>query len=178
MHESRRTPLFYGTAGKYNTPHLATLRLAEVAGSNWTDVPYKGDTDSIVALLAGDVQFIATSNSVMPYIESGKLRALGVFEETVPQGPLESIPTMVQQGFAVVETCPFGIIGPKGMDPGVLKKLDAAFQHAVGSASVKSVADKFASTPIYADSKAFDQRARQTFESGREQFRKLGKNPE
>lgn len=178
VRESRTKPLFYGTAGKYNSPHLATLRLAEAAGGNWTNVPYKGDADAIVALLAGDLQFIATSNSVMPYIQSGKLRALGIFEEKAPQGPLESIPTMTQQGYAVVETCPFGIMGPKGMEPGVLKKLDAAFEYAVRSASVKSIADKFSFTPTYADTKAFGQWARQTFESDRELFRKLGKNPE
>ncbi len=170
--------LFYGTAGTYNSPHLATIRLAEASGAKLTNVPYKGDADAITALLAGDIQFVASSNSVIPYIQSGKLRALGVYGERRIKGVLDATPTMTEQGIAVVETCPFGIMGPKGLATAIVARLDAAFQSAVNSPTVKSVADKFGFEPDYLESAGFDRWARQSFEADRALFRKLGKNPE
>lgn len=175
---SRKNGLFYGTAGKYNSPHLATLRLASVSGADWTNVPFKGDTDAITALLAGNVQFISTSNSVLPFIQSGKLRALGVYSDKRFKGALADVPTVSEQGFPVVETCPFGIMGPKGMDPAITRKIDAALKEVIGSAAVRATGEKFGMEPEYLDSAGFDRWARQSYESDRVLFQKLGKNPE
>ena len=176
--KSKDSGLFYGTAGKYNSPHLATIRLANATGANWTNVPFKSDVDAITALLGGDVQFVASSNSVLPFIESGKLRGLGVFADKRAAGRLKAIPTISEQGFAVVDTCPFGIMGPKGLDPSIVEKLDAVFKEAVDAAGVRVTAGKLGFEPDYADSANFDRWARQSFESDRVLFRKLGKNPE
>lgn len=176
--EGKKTPLFYGTAGKFNSPHLATIRLAQATGAQWTDVAYKGDSEAITALMGGQINFIATSNSVIPYIQSGKLRAIGVYSDKRLKGALENVPTMSEQGLQVVDTCPFGIMGPKGMDPAVVKKLDAAFREAINSPSTQASAEKFGFTPDYLDAASFDGLARRSFENDRALFEKLGKKRE
>lgn len=176
--ESRKEPLFYGTAGKFNSPHLATVRLSQATGAQWTDVAYKGDSDAITALLGGQVQFIATSNSALPFVESGKLRALGVYSDKRGMGALEKVPTMSEQGLPVVDTCPFGIMGPKGMDPAIVKKLDAAFRVAINAPGTHTTAEKFGFSPDYLDAAGFDRWARESFESDRVLFQKLEKKPE
>ncbi|MGV3654559.1 MAG: tripartite tricarboxylate transporter substrate binding protein [Noviherbaspirillum sp.] len=176
--ESSKSGLFYGTAGKYNSPHLAALRLANASGANWTNAPFKGDADAIMGLLAGDVQFVASSNSVLPFIHSGKVRALGVFGAKRSPGELANVPTLTEQGYPVVDACPFGIMGPKGLDPAIVKKLDAALKEAINAPGTHAAAQKFGFVPDYLDANGFDKWARQTFEQDREMFLKLGKNPE
>lgn len=178
VRQSKSKPVFYGTAGTYNSPHLATIRLAETAGANWTNVPFKGDSEAITALLAGEIAFVATSNSVLPFIQSGKLRAVGVFADKRAGGGFDKVPTMTEQGFPVVETCPFGVMGPKGMDRALVTKIDDAFRKAVASATLRSTAGRFGFEPLYSDHQAFDQWARKSFEQDRAVFTKLGKKPE
>jgi tripartite-type tricarboxylate transporter receptor subunit TctC len=175
---SKKKGLFYATAGKYNAPHLATIRLVGTTGADWTDVAFKSDAEAITALLAGEVQFVVSSNSVFPFIQSGKLRALGVYGDKRAKGVFAETPTVSEQGYPVIENCPFGVMGPKNMDPALVSKLDGAFQQAVNSPLVKDTASKFGLDADYADAKDFDSWARKSYAQDRSLFQKLGIKPE
>ena len=69
--------LFYGQANI--VAKVATLAFSMAAGGKMTEVAYKGSTPSIQAIIAGEVKVtIEPVASVLPHVQSGKLRALAV----------------------------------------------------------------------------------------------------
>ncbi|MFO0006260.1 MAG: tripartite tricarboxylate transporter substrate-binding protein, partial [bacterium] len=71
--------LNYGSSGTGTGTHLSAELFRHLTGVALTHVPYKGGGPSVQALLGGEVQLaFATLPSVLPYVRSGKLRALAV----------------------------------------------------------------------------------------------------
>jgi tripartite-type tricarboxylate transporter receptor subunit TctC len=71
--------LNYGSGGVGSAAHLAGAALAMVAKLDVVHIPYRGSVDLPAALLAGDVHFaIPTASTVVPQLQSGKLRALAI----------------------------------------------------------------------------------------------------
>lgn len=69
----------YAIAGIGATSHLSAALFAEMAGLNMVAVPYKGTSQSLPDLVAGRVAFtIDNLGPILPFIQSGKLIALGV----------------------------------------------------------------------------------------------------
>jgi tripartite-type tricarboxylate transporter receptor subunit TctC len=74
--------------------HLNAASFLAVAGVKGFHIPYKGATDEIAALLRGDVDFTFMATTVaLPYVVSGKLRALGVTSAARVR-PLPDVPTL------------------------------------------------------------------------------------
>jgi tripartite-type tricarboxylate transporter receptor subunit TctC len=71
--------LNYGSGGVGSAAHLAGAALAAVAKIDVVHIPYRGSVDLPAALAAGDVHFaIPTASTVVPQLQSGKLRALAI----------------------------------------------------------------------------------------------------
>ncbi len=73
----REKPLTYGSPGLGSSPHLSGEFLAQQAGIKLTHVPYKGQPDAVVDLLAGRIDMMALTAALAgQHIKAGKLRAL------------------------------------------------------------------------------------------------------
>ena len=73
----RPDPLTYGSPGLGSSPHLSGEFLAQQAGIKLTHVPYKGQPDAVVDLLAGRIDMMALSAALAgQHVKAGKLRAL------------------------------------------------------------------------------------------------------
>ncbi len=73
----------YGSTGIGVSPHLVTEQLKGRAGIDLLHVPYKGDAQTMPALLSGEVMVaFLPPNAVLSHIKSGKLRALAVTKLT------------------------------------------------------------------------------------------------
>jgi len=71
--------LNYSTYGPGSQPHLAAELLADAAGVELVDVPYKGSADALIGLMRGDVDIgVETISAARAQIKAGKLRALAV----------------------------------------------------------------------------------------------------
>jgi tripartite-type tricarboxylate transporter receptor subunit TctC len=71
--------LNYGSNGSGTTSHLAGAMLVQYSGIRLTHVPYKGASASVTALLSGEVELgFQGTISVLPFLRTGKLRALAV----------------------------------------------------------------------------------------------------
>src|SRR3954467_12467632 len=71
--------LKYATSGNGSAPHLAAVLFTRVAGVEMVHVPYKGGGPAVQSVLAGDTQLsLATPPSVLPLVQAGRARALGV----------------------------------------------------------------------------------------------------
>ncbi len=115
----------FATAGSGSTPHFVEEMLKE-KGASLTPVPYKSGSESITAVMGGQVA--ATSEAsvvVLPQIKAGKLKALGAtWDKRMSAAP--SIPTTAEQGMPEVRIGHWaGNFAPKGTDPAILKKLNA-----------------------------------------------------
>jgi len=86
----------YATFGSGSGPHLAGELLALAAGVQLQDVPYKGSTQSAIALIGGEIEMgIDTVASVAPHVRSGKLRALSIVGAT-RSSLLPEVPTLAE----------------------------------------------------------------------------------
>jgi tripartite-type tricarboxylate transporter receptor subunit TctC len=128
----------YGTPGTHTSLHIMMLQLAESLGIDWVHVPYKGGAETVKALLAGDVQCIAESSSWAAQVQSGEFRLLSTWgrarSKTFPDAP-----TLTELGYDFVSTSPYGIAGPKGLDPAIVARLHDAFRAALADAGVQRV---------------------------------------
>lgn len=115
----------FATAGSGSTPHFVEEMLKE-KGASLDVVPYKSGSESITAVIGGQVA--ATSEAsivVLPQIKAGKLKALGAtWDKRMPAA--SNIPTTAEQGHPEVRIGHWaGLFAPKGTDPAIIKKLNA-----------------------------------------------------
>ncbi|KWR86129.1 ABC transporter substrate-binding protein [Cupriavidus sp. SHE] len=116
-----------GTAGVGSAPYQGMRIFQDVAKVEFLHVPFKSGAESVTNVVSGQVNmtFEATPQ-VMPFVTSGKLRALAVASphrlSTAPQ-----VPSTAELGFpSLVSGSVAGLIGPAGLDPAIVKKLNAA----------------------------------------------------
>lgn len=119
--------LTYASFGTGTTSHIAGEMLKAAAGIDIVHVPYKGAGEAIPALLAGQVSmYFDTIMTGLPFVKSGKLRALGMSTaRRSPQAP--EIPTIAEQGYPGFDIAPwYGIVAPKGTPTEVVTKLNTS----------------------------------------------------
>jgi len=119
--------LTYTTSGIATTNHLAMEELAAREKIELVHVPYRASNEAAVAVASGEVMSVADSSAWAPLVDAGKLRPICVWTaERSPRFP--EVPTLKELGYDMVVTSPYGLSGPKGMDPGVVKILHDAFK--------------------------------------------------
>ena len=129
---ARKSPgkIEYGSTGIGSSPHLLMEELAENAKVTLNHVPFKGNADLQQALLGGHVAAQSDASGWDTYVDGGQMRLLMTFGEKRTQRWPE-VPTAKELGYGVVSTSPYGLAGPKGMDPAVVRKLHDAFKKAM-----------------------------------------------
>lgn len=134
--------LSYGTPGVGTTLHITMEQIAAAAGVQLLHVPFRGFADNSTNLLGGNTMALADSSGWAPMVEAGRMRLLCVWTaERVPRFP--DAPTLRELGYDIVSTSPYGIGGPAGMDPEVVRTLDAAFLKALDDPAHLDVLKKF-----------------------------------
>jgi len=143
----------YGSSGTGTILHLASELFNSREGLQVLHVPYKGSGPATQAILAGDVTYVfSTMPPAVSNAKAGKLRALAV---TTPKrvSTAPEVPTMIEAGVPNFEIILYsGVLGPKGMDAAVVKKLNAEFAKVVATDEIKTVfqqlgADAISSSP-------------------------------
>jgi tripartite-type tricarboxylate transporter receptor subunit TctC len=117
----------FASAGVGTQPHLLGELLQIVGNVKLVHVPYRGSAPAITDLLAGQVQMMFDSPSVLlPHIEAGKLRALAVTSERrIAQIP--AVPTVAEAGYPqLAATLWTGLLAPAGTPQPIVEKLNSA----------------------------------------------------
>jgi tripartite-type tricarboxylate transporter receptor subunit TctC len=130
--------LSYASSGNGASSHLAGVMFNNVAGTDFAHIPYKGTGPALTDLLGGQVAMTFTDVlTALPYIKSGKLRALGVTTKERSQ-VLPDVPTIAEQGFAGFDVSVFfGLVVPAGTPKEAIDKLNAAFADALKQPEVR-----------------------------------------
>jgi tripartite-type tricarboxylate transporter receptor subunit TctC len=144
----------YGSTGNGTTPHLALEEFASKAGIQLTHIPFKGSSDGLQALLGGHIMAHSDATGWAPHVDSGTMRLLATYGSKRTQR-WPQVPTLNELGYDTVSDSPFGIGGPRGMDPKVVRKLQDAFKKTLTDPAVLAAFDKYDQPVIYMDSEAY-----------------------
>ena len=131
--------LAYGSAGSGSLPHLATELMKAQTGIDVVHVPYKGGGPMVTDLLGGSVQMvIADQANLMPHVATGKLRAVAVAgPQRSPNAP--ELPTMAESALTGFDATAWqGVVGPAGMPPDVVRRLNEAFNRVMAMPDVRA----------------------------------------
>ena len=148
----------YGSSGTGTIVHLASEMLKHSAGVDALHVPYKGSNPATAAILGGEVTFVfSTMPPAISNAKAGKLRALAV---TTPKrvAAAPEVPTMIDAGLRDFEVVLYsGVLAPKGMDPAVVKKLNAAFAATVRAPEIQKVYEQIGADAIVMTPEEFEK---------------------
>jgi tripartite-type tricarboxylate transporter receptor subunit TctC len=112
---ARRNPgkLSFGSSGTGAASHLSAELFKSLAGIDMLHVPYKGTGQALTDLLAGQIEVMfAPGETVMPHVQSGRLRALAVTSAQRAK-PLPDLPTVAESGLPGYEAIGwFGLLAP------------------------------------------------------------------
>ncbi|KAA9163199.1 tripartite tricarboxylate transporter substrate binding protein, partial [Delftia sp. BR1] len=114
----------FGSAGNASSQHLSGELFRLKTGAQMQHVPYKGSSPALTHLMGGQIQLMFDSMpSAMPFIASGRLRALAV--TSASRSPsLPDVPTMEEAGMPGFRTSTwYGLWAPKNTPQDVVQKL-------------------------------------------------------
>nr|WP_092069746.1 tripartite tricarboxylate transporter substrate binding protein [Dendrosporobacter quercicolus]NSL46602.1 tripartite tricarboxylate transporter substrate binding protein [Dendrosporobacter quercicolus DSM 1736] len=113
--------------------HVAGERINRKVGINVPQVPFKGDSEVVAALLGDHVQYIIVPPPVIKeYVKSGMVKVLGTTAMKRMTDPVFSnAPTLQEQGIDVVFSSWYGIAVHKGLPPEIKAKLLAGLEKTV-----------------------------------------------
>jgi len=130
--------LSYGSAGSGSLPQLAMELFKAQTGTDIIHIPYKGGGPMVTDLLGNSVQLvIADQANLMPHVATGKLRALAVASaQRSPNAP--DLPTIAESGLPGFNATAWqGLVGPAGMPPDVVKRLNEAVNRVMAMPAVR-----------------------------------------
>ncbi|MCK9512793.1 MAG: tripartite tricarboxylate transporter substrate binding protein [Pigmentiphaga sp.] len=129
--------LTYASAGAGSPHHMAAAVFQKLTDSRMMHIPYKGSAPALVDVLSGTVDLIfCPLNSALPYIQDGRLRALGVTSparlETLPDTPAigEEVPGFESDIW-------MGLVAPAGTPPNVIATLNRELQRILAQPEIQ-----------------------------------------
>ena len=136
--KSQPGKLNFGISGIGGAPHLAGIEFAQRTGVQWTYIPYKGGSDAVAAVAAGQADVLFNGMlATWPTVQGGRLRALAISSaQRVPSAP--DTPTVAEQGLPGFETGSFqGVVGPAGMPRDTVTKLNTELARVLALSEMK-----------------------------------------
>lgn len=140
--------LTYGTFGNGSPPQTVMDRLEAKNGAQMTHILFKGTAEGIIALRGGHIDALADGTGWAQFVDGGQFRLLAVFgDKRLKRWP--NVPTLKELGYDVAEVSPWGIIGPKGIEPAVVKVLHDGFRKAMDDPEFLKALELLVQEPTY-----------------------------
>ena len=132
----------YASTGNGTGTHMAFAELNSRLGLNMVHVPYKGGPEAIQSVLKGETCCIMNQvQTVLPHAKAGKVRLVGV-TTAKRVAAVQEVPTIAESGIAGTQgfdsSTWFGLFAPKGTDPAVAAKLNAAVRQVLQMPDVRA----------------------------------------
>jgi tripartite-type tricarboxylate transporter receptor subunit TctC len=136
--KARPGEIKYASAGVGSPPHVAAALFAAMAGINLLHVPYKGTAVAFNDVLGGQIEsMVASATTAVPYIQAGRLRALGISGPR-RQPEVSNIPTFQEAGLTGYDmTCYHGIWFPVGTPAAIVRRVHGEVVKAVALPETK-----------------------------------------
>jgi tripartite-type tricarboxylate transporter receptor subunit TctC len=130
--------LNYGSAGNGTPQHLAMELLKSLAGISIVHIPYKGGAPAVADLVAGqtDLMFAAFPEAI-PYVKSGRLRALGI-STSKRFSLMPELPTIAESGVPGFQAVGWqGLLAPAATPKPIVEQLNAAIAEALAGIELR-----------------------------------------
>ena len=147
--KSQPGKLAFGSNGNGTAQHLIGARFAAGTGTEFLHVPYKGSAPMATDLLGGQITMsFDTVTPVLPYIQTGKLRALAVTTAR-RSSVLPEVPTLAEAGLAGFDIGTwFGILAPAATPKDILDRLNTEMVAVIQSEDFKKRMAAIGAEPI------------------------------
>ena len=129
--------LNYGSGGVGSSQHLAAVQFMSVARIQIEHIPYKGTAPAEADLIAGQISLMLDTTTCLPYIASGKMRALAVASKK--RNPaLPDVPTFDEVGLqGIYASSWYGLMAPAGTPRPIVDKLNAEANQVLQSDEIR-----------------------------------------
>lgn len=160
--------LTYASSGVGSIHHIAMEVFKHEAGIDVLHIPYKGSSQSVPALIGGEVQLAMTSMPALtPFLESGKVNLLAVTsKDRIPNA--RTVPAIGESRKGFAYSAELGILAPKGVPAEVIEKLAAAVKVALDIPEVKVRFVAQGAIPEYMSPKQYGENIRQNLKKYKE----------
>lgn len=163
----------YATPGLGTAGHIVAEELSTRFGIKLNHILYKGAPEYVSALGGGHVDVVIDTPTWAPMIDNGRARLLAVVgTERLKRWP--NVPTLGEQGIAFDLTAPFGLIGPKGMDPSAVRTLHDAFRRAMDDPEYDKLLERMQFKRFYRGMGDFERWAAESFAFHGQLLKKMG----
>lgn len=147
----------FGSSGNYGTMHVPMEQLKVATSSFMLHVPYTGAGPAVLALLAGQVDALATGpSSVMQHVRAGKLRVLAHWGEG-RLAALPEVPSFKELGVPISYSQWAGLFVPAGTPDAVVARLRQAAKAASEDARAKQALAAAGTSFQYQDAPEFER---------------------
>lgn len=152
------------SAARGNAFHIVAALVARSVGADIKKlkiVVFNASSDGVIAAAGGHVDVMAaTPATVMPLVQAGKVRIIGIASNTRLKGAAAQIPTFKEQGIDAVFDLPRGFIGARGLSADQVRYWDATFARMVKTADWRDAVEKNQWEERYLASAAFGKELR------------------
>lgn len=163
----------YGTASVGSASNVMMEDIASRNKVSWRHIPYKGESEVLQGVLGGQLQAYAGSTTVLPMVQSGKMRMLVTWGgHRSAQFP--DTPTLNEIDGTPAAYAPFGIAAPKGLPAEVRTKLHDTFKRVAESDAFKQVLTQYGQELVYMDGVDYQKYAAEQYEVERVIVKQLG----
>jgi tripartite-type tricarboxylate transporter receptor subunit TctC len=163
----------YGTPGSGTSLHITMEQVAAKEGVEWTQVPFRGASENMQSLLAGNTQVAAETSAWSELVASGQFRLLCTWgAERAKRYP--DAPTLKELGIDIVSTSPYGVGGPAGMEPALVKTIEDALREAAQDPAHVAMLERYDMAPAFLGSADYTAAARRQYEEDGAMIRRLG----
>jgi tripartite-type tricarboxylate transporter receptor subunit TctC len=138
----------YASTGNGTGTHLAFAEFVARAGLDMVHVPYKGGPEALASVVSGQTCCIMNQvQTVQAQYKAGRVRLLGVTTRNRISA-IPEVPTIAEAGVPGFESYTwFGLFGPKGLDPEIVNRVNAAVKVALETPSVRDRLVQLGNTP-------------------------------
>ena len=161
----------FGSTGNGTSPHLLMEEVAMKAGVQFLHVPFKGNADSTQALMGGHIMAQSDATGWGRHVDAGTFRLLVTFGEKRTRW---NAPTAKELGIDIVSYSPYGIVGPKGMDPQLVRALHDAFRRTLDDPEHLKLLTQLDQVYWYKSPEEFAQWAADTYRAERATLERVG----
>lgn len=135
---SKPGQLSFASSGNGASTHLGGEMLNVAAGIQSIHVPYRGSGPALTDVMGGQATYMLdTMLSAMPFVTSGKLKALATTGKKRSPA-LPDVPTVAEQGYPNFEAVAFiGMMAPSKTPPVIVNKLNADLKKILESSEVR-----------------------------------------
>jgi tripartite-type tricarboxylate transporter receptor subunit TctC len=169
-----KPPLFYASIGNGSQHHLAMEMLKQHVGIDLTHVPYRGGGPAAIALVAGEVSAMFGGGSLVPTVQSGKVR--GLASTGIVRNPATpELPTIGELYPGYEALIWHGLFVPAGVPQPITDRLRAAIAEILVEPEFrKRLADSGSGEPYISTPDEFAARIKGDYEKYGKLIRSIG----